>query len=134
MIQIIVGHTGRGSDCRAAEVDMVANHISLLWRSSKLIGYSVFRRTVGFYLSYDELFKRINWHHLCCRTQDLSLAAETIWLANASYAYASYAPWGSSRTQPLVAFRENRSVSVNCDWVHPKAQPLTERSVSFCIW
>jgi len=29
-------------------------------------------------------------------TQDLSLAAETIWLADASYAYASYAPWGAS--------------------------------------
>jgi len=51
MIQIIVGHTGRGNDCRAAEVDMVANHISLLWRSSKLIGYSVFRRTVGITVS-----------------------------------------------------------------------------------
>jgi len=65
MMQIIVGQTGRGNDCRAAEVDMVANHISLLWRSSKLIGYSVFRRTVGirvgFHLSYDGLFKRINW-------------------------------------------------------------------------
>jgi len=44
---------------------------------------------------------RHSLHKRNCQTQILRMTAEMIWLADASYAYASYASWGASfRTGP----------------------------------